>query len=156
MSVASTSNSPARWVVLPHYAFAAFSFVVMSVLLLFSTDAFGGHYFNPKLLTLTHVTVLGWATMLIFGALYQLLPVVLEGRLYSEKLAAYIFVLLASGTVLLACFFWHFWVGTPMQLAAILLFSAFSLFTINGIQTGRKAPRWTIEADFIVTATIWL
>ncbi|MBF9254125.1 hypothetical protein I2I11_12545 [Pontibacter sp. 172403-2] len=156
MPTATASNSPAKWMVLPHYAFAAFSFVVMSVLLLFSTDAFGGHYFNPKLLTITHVTVLGWATMLIFGALYQLLPVVLECRLYSEKLAVYTFGLLATGTVLLACSFWHFWVGTLLQVAAILLFSAFVLFTINIFQTARKAPKWTIEADFIVTASVWL
>ncbi|WP_242920125.1 cytochrome C oxidase subunit I [Pontibacter liquoris] len=156
MAAASTSNSPARWVVLPHYAFAALSFVVLSVLLLFSTDAFGGHYFNPKLLTLTHVTVLGWATMLIFGALYQLLPVLLDCRLYSEKLAIYTFGLLASGTVLLACAFWHFQVGALLQVAAILLFAAFLLFTINVFQTARKAPKWTIEADFIVTASLWL
>ncbi|WP_347160028.1 cytochrome C oxidase subunit I [Pontibacter chitinilyticus] len=156
MPATTASNSPAKWVVLPHYAFAALSFMALSVLLLFSTDAFGGHYFNPKLLTLTHVTVLGWATMLIFGALYQLLPVVLEGRLYSEKLALYTFGLLASGTLLLACAFWHFWVDVPLQLAAILLFLAFVLFTLNVIQTARKAPKWTIEADFIVTSAIWL
>lgn len=156
MAAATSSNSPGKWVVLPHYAFAALAFVALGVLLLFSTDAFGGHYFNPKLLTITHVAALGWATMLIFGALYQLLPVVLEERLYSEKLAMYTFGVLATGTVLLACAFWHFWVGRLMQVAAILLFSAFVLFTINVIQTARKAPKWNIEADFIVTAAIWL
>ncbi|GHA57134.1 cbb3-type cytochrome c oxidase subunit I [Pontibacter akesuensis] len=156
MSTASTSNSPGKWVVLPHYAFAALSFVAMSVLLLFSTDAFGGHYFNPKLLTITHLTVLGWATMLIFGALYQLLPVVLESKLYSEKLAVWTFVLLGVGTMLLACAFWHFWVGLLLQVAAVLLFFSFLLVTINIIQTARKAAKWAVEADFIVTSAVWL
>ena len=156
MSTASVSNSPAKWVVLPHYAFAALAFVVLSVLLLFSTDAFGGHYFHPKLLTLTHVTVLGWATMLIFGALYQLLPVVLDCRLYSEKLAVYTFALLGCGTILLAYSFWFFQVGWTMHVAACFLFVAFLLFNINVIQTARKAPKWIVEADFIVTSAIWL
>ena len=156
MSAATTSSSPAKWVVLPHYAFAAVAFLVLSVLLLFSTDAFSGHYFHPKLLTLTHVAVLGWATMVIFGALYQLLPVVLDCKLYSEKLAVYTFGLLAAGTILLAYSFWYFQVGWTMHVAACCLFVAFILFNINVMQTARTAPHWTIEADFIVTAAIWL
>jgi hypothetical protein len=156
MATASISNSPSKWVVLPHYAFAAGAFLVLSVLLLFSTDAFGGHYFHPKLLTLTHVAVLGWATMVIFGALYQLLPVVLDCKLYSEKLAFYTFGLLGTGTVLLAYSFWNFSLGLVIHLAACCLVASFVLFNINVIQTARKAPKWTIEADFIVTSAIWL
>ncbi|PRY01223.1 hypothetical protein CLV24_1493 [Pontibacter ummariensis] len=156
MSTATLSNSPGKWVVLPHYAFAALAFVALSMLLLFSTDAFGGHYFHPKLLTLTHVAVLGWGTMVIFGALYQLLPVVLEGRLYSERLALLTFGLLGAGTILLAFSFWYFQVGGLMHAAACLLFTSFLLFNVNVIQTARKAPKWTIEADFIVSSAIWL
>ncbi|NEM99097.1 hypothetical protein [Pontibacter burrus] len=156
MSAATTSNSPGKWVVLPHYAFAALAFVALSILLLFSTDAFGGHYFHPKLLTLTHVAALGWATMLIFGALYQLLPVVLECKLYSEKLATIAFGFLGAGTILLAWCFWHFELGYLIHVAACSLVISFTLFTINVIQTARLAPKWTIEADFIVTSAIWL
>ncbi|RNI24135.1 hypothetical protein [Rufibacter latericius] len=156
MSTATASNSPSKWVVLPHYAFAALSFLTLTLLLLFSTDAFGGHYFHPKLLTLTHVAVLGWATMTIFGALYQLLPVVLEGKLYSEKLALWTFGLLGTGTILLAYSFWFFQVGLPMHLAACCLLISFLLFNINILQTARKAPKWTVEADFILTSAAWL
>lgn len=156
MSTATSSNSPGKWVVLPHYAFAALAFVALSILLLFSTDAFGGHYFHPKLLTLTHVATLGWATMLIFGALYQLLPVVLDCKLYSEKLGIVAFGFLGIGTILLAWCFWHFELGYCMHLAACSLVISFILFTINVIQTARLAPKWTIESDFIVTSAIWL
>ncbi|RAU82827.1 hypothetical protein [Pontibacter arcticus] len=156
MSTATSSNSPGKWVVLPHYAFAALAFVALSILLLFSTDAFGGHYFHPKLLTLTHVATLGWATMLIFGALYQLLPVVLDCKLYSEKLGIFAFGFLGIGTILLAWCFWHFELGYSMHLAACSLVISFILFTINVIQTARLAPKWTIESDFIVTSAIWL
>jgi hypothetical protein len=156
MSAATTSNSPSKWLVLPHYAFAAVSFVVLCLLLVFSTDAFGGHYFHPKLLTLTHVAALGWATMIIFGSLYQLLPVVLEVRLYSEKLGTAAFVLLATGTILLSVGFWNFWVGFELQVAAIMLFTSFLLFGYNVVQTARQVKKWGIEADFIVTSVMWL
>ncbi|MBJ6118305.1 hypothetical protein JAO76_08890 [Pontibacter sp. BT310] len=156
MSAATTSNSPGKWVVLPHYAFAALAFVALSILLLFSTDAFGGHYFHPKLLTLTHVAALGWATMLIFGALYQLLPVVLDCKLYSEKLATIAFGFLGIGTIILAWCFWNFELGHVMHIAACSLVISFILFNINVIQTARQAPKWTIESDFIVTSAIWL
>ncbi|MCP2045539.1 hypothetical protein [Pontibacter sp. HSC-36F09] len=156
MSAATVSNSPSKWLVLPHYAFAAVSFVVLCLLLVFSTDAFGGHYFHPKLLTLTHVAALGWATMIIFGSVYQLLPVVLDVRLYSEKLGSWAFALLSTGTILLTISFWNFWVGTTMHIAACLLFISFLLFAYNVVQTARQVKKWGIEADFMVTSVVWL
>lgn len=146
----------AKEVVLPHYAFAALSFLVLTVLLFFSDDALIGHYFHPKLLTLTHVAVLGWATMVIFGSLYQLLPVVLQVPLYSEKLAKLTFYALGAGTILLAYAFWTFSIGLPLHVAACLLVIAFLFFNINLILTTRQTKTWTIEADFILTSGIWL
>ncbi|WP_018479225.1 hypothetical protein [Pontibacter roseus] len=156
MSAATVSNSPSKWLVLPHYAFAAVSFVVLCLLLVFSVDAFGGHYFHPKLLTLTHVAALGWATMIIFGSLYQLLPVVLEVRLYSDRLGMLAFALLSTGTILLSVSFWNFWVGETMHIAACLLFTSFLLFGYNVVQTARQVKKWGVEADFIVTSVVWL
>ncbi|SIR44982.1 hypothetical protein [Pontibacter lucknowensis] len=156
MSAATTSNSPSKWLVLPHYAFAAVTFVVLCLLLVFSTDSFGGHYFHPKLLTMTHVAALGWATMIIFGSVYQLLPVVLEVRLYSDKLGMVAFAMLSTGTILLSIAFWNFWVGTIMHLAACLLFVSFLLFAYNVVQTARQVKKWGVEADFMVTSVVWL
>jgi hypothetical protein len=124
--------------------------------LLFSGDAFGGHYFHPKLLTLTHVAVLGWATMVIFGALYQLLPVVLQVPLYGPRLAQVTFVLLGAGTILLGYAFWTFSVGAVLLVAASLLVGAFLLFNLNLLLTVRQTSRASIEADFICTSGIWL
>src|ERR1035437_1791111 len=83
----TTQKAPPANIVLPHYAFASIAFLVLTVLLFFSADSFIGHYFNPKLLTLTHIVVLGWVTMIIFGSLYQLLPVILNSQLFSNLLA---------------------------------------------------------------------
>ncbi|MDB5261291.1 MAG: hypothetical protein JWQ14_572 [Adhaeribacter sp.] len=151
-----TAKPTAKEVVLPHFAFAAISFLVLAILLFFSDDALIGHYFHPKLLTLTHVAVLGWATMIIFGSLYQLLPVILQVPLYSSKLALFTFGFLGAGTILLAYAFWTFSVGLPLHVASCFLVIAFVLFNINLFLTVRQTKTWTIEADFITTSGIWL
>lgn len=151
-----TQKSPSPAVVLPYYVCGALFFIVLCFLLLFSTDALIGHYFHPKLLAITHIAALGWGTMIIFGALYQLLPVILETPLYSETLAKVNFLLFTSGVICLAWSFWNFYVGIHIQVAAALLLLSFLLFIFNIVYTAFKAPKWEIEADFIVTSSVWL
>lgn len=74
-------------------------------------DAFIGHYFNPKLLGITHLLTLGWVSMVISGALYQLLPVVWEVKLFGERLGSAAFGLLGAGAVAIAVSFWQFRLG---------------------------------------------
>ncbi len=151
-----TQKSPSLGAVVPHYICGAFFFVVLCFLVLFSSDAFIGHYFHPKLLAITHIAALGWGTMMILGALYQLLPVILEAPLFSETLAKITFITFTSGVICLAWAFWNFYVGIHIQVAAILLLLSFSLLLINIVLTTKKTPKWTTEADFIVTSAVWL
>ncbi|MCD6557168.1 MAG: hypothetical protein J7K64_08250, partial [Bacteroidales bacterium] len=83
----STKNAPSPSVVLPHYAAGAIFFIIASVLLIFASHDLANTYIGPKILGLTHIMVLGWVTIIIFGALYQLIPVVMEVKLFSEPLA---------------------------------------------------------------------
>ncbi|MES2285641.1 MAG: cytochrome C oxidase subunit I [Bacteroidota bacterium] len=151
-----TQKSPSLGVVIPHYICGALFFVVLCFLILFSSDAFIGHYFHPKLLAITHIAALGWGTMIILGALYQLLPVILEVPLYSERLAKVTFITFTTGVICLAWAFWNFYVSIHIQVAAILLLLSFSLLVVNIVLTVNKAPKWTTEADFIVTSSVWL
>lgn len=151
-----TAKPTAKAVVLPHFAVAALSFLALAILMFFSGEALVGHYFHPKLLTLTHVAVLGWATMVIFGSLYQLLPVILQVPLYSEKVALFTFGFLTTGTILLAYSFWTFSVGWPLHLASCLVVISFLLFNLNLFLTTRQTKSWFIEADFILTSGLWL
>src|SRR5674476_1641018 len=84
-------------VVLPFYMYAAISFLVATILLFFSSSAFLQHYFHPKTLAITHIMSLCWGTMMILGASHQLVPVLIEGRLYSNALAYLSFLLAALG-----------------------------------------------------------
>lgn len=143
-------------IVVTHYVAAAFCFLVLSGMILFSVKAFTGHYFHPQILAITHMAALGWGTMIILGASYQLIPVVLETDLYSERLAWLSFALFVPGLIALVYSFWVFVPGIHMQCGAILLLLAVVLFTVNVYLTAKKKKQETIQEDFIFSACICL
>ncbi|MDP9041652.1 MAG: cytochrome C oxidase subunit I [Bacteroidota bacterium] len=143
-------------IVVTHYAAAAFCFLILSVMMLFSMKVFTGHYFQPQILAITHMAALGWGTMIIFGASYQLIPVVLETDLYSEKLAWITFALFLPGLIALVYSFWIFVPGIHMQCGALLLLLAVILFTVNVYLTAKKKKQESIQEDFIFSACICL
>jgi len=143
-------------IVVAHYAVAALCFLLLTVMMLFSVKAFAGHYFHPQILAITHMAALGWGTMIIFGAAYQLIPVVLETGLYSEKLAWTSFALFIPGMIALVYSFWVFVPGIHMQCAGLLLFTAIVLFTVNVYLTAKKKSQDSIQEDFIFSACLFL
>lgn len=156
MTPFGTQRAPSATVVMPFYGTAAVAFLVLSVMMVISSGAFTGHFFQPRLLAITHLATLGWGTMIIFGASHQLLPVVMEVYLYSEKLAGWCYVFLLPGVVLLVTAFWTFNSGWVMETGAILILIAVILYVINTYGTARKNTKWSISADCMVTASIWL
>jgi len=156
MQQVASKNAPSPSVVVPHFVFGGIVWLLVTVLIFSSPQAFTQHYFNPMLLSITHLVVLGWISMVIFGALYQLLSVIMEVKLYSEKLAFISFGLLGIGTLLLAISFWNFWLGIPMRMAAVLLLLAVLFFAVNVFRTGNKSPKKSIEKRCIQTAVVWL
>jgi hypothetical protein len=143
-------------IVVTHYVVAALCFLILAVMMLFSVKAFTGHYFHPQILAITHVAALGWGTMIIMGASYQLIPVVLETELYSEKLAWISFSLFLPGVIALVYSFWIFMPGIHMQCGAVLLLTAIILFTINVYLTAKRKKQQTIQEDFILSACLCL
>lgn len=154
----STKNAPSPNVVLPHYAFGAVSFLTAAILLFFAASELTGHYLSPKILSITHVLVLGWITMVIFGALYQLIPVVMEVKLYSEKLAMTTFIMFGIGLITLSTSMWSFNFGRSigMEIGGYLILVSMLLFAINTILSAAQTKRKTIENTFIITAIFWL
>ena len=142
-------------IVILHYITASILFLVICCLVLFSYQSFIGHYFHPKLLAITHITTLGWISMVIIGSLCQLAPVISNSQLFSLKLAQVSYFLLLIGTIMLAYCFWQFNIGYLIQIASCILFSGISLFTLNMYLTTNKADDKYIESDFLVSAVIW-
>jgi len=142
--------------VIPYYLTGAIAFVIVAFLCLLSADSFFGHYFQPRLLAITHIAALGWGSMVIFGALFQFLPVLLEVRLFSEKLSKITFWLMLVGVPILAYSFWTFSIGITLQISSLIIILAILLFGINIYKTAKQTAKWNIAADFIVTSLGWL
>ena len=154
----STKNAPSPMVVLPHYAIGSIAFIIASIMLFFTAGDLSLSYVGPKILSIIHILILGWVMMIIFGALYQLIPVVMEIKLYSEGLAYASLVTLTIGTILMAWGFWDTYtvptvskhIGGTFVLLSVLL------FVYNVLMSALKTVNKTIENKFIVTAAFWL
>ncbi len=154
----STKNAPSPNVVLPHYAFGAIAFLVASVLLFFTAGDIINSYLGGRILGVAHILILGWITMIIFGALYQLIPVVMEVRLFSEILAHISLYSLILGTIFLYWSFWDSYISTDlsMEIGGTAIFISVILFVVNALMSAQKTKQKTIENTFIITSAFWL
>lgn len=152
----STSHAPKKYAVLPFYATAAFFFLVLSVLMFFAAERFQEHYFQGQTLALVHAAALGWGTMIIFGAAYQLLPVICEQNLYSSRIAFFSYFCLLFGSTFLIISFWIFNTGIVMILGGLLVLMAAILYFINVIKTTQIQKDTSIEIVFLFSSACWL
>lgn len=143
-------------VVLPFYLYAAISFIVASIFLLLSSNTFLAHYFQPHILAITHIMALGWGTMIILGASHQLVPVLIEGELYSYKLAHLSFILSAIGIPLLVYGFYVFDMGTPAKWGGRLVLLSILCYLINIGYSISKSKKENVHAVYVFTSVIWL
>lgn len=143
-------------VVLPFYVYGALSFLLACVLLLINTSIIHQHYFHPETLAITHLMALGWGTMIILGASHQLLPVLIEGKLSSVRLARWSFIFAAGGIPLLVTGFYFFNTGWLMQSGAVLVNAAIICYIVNVIMSIFESKEQNVHAWFIATASLWL
>ncbi len=154
-SVVSAYAPPFR-IVAKYFIAAMISFVVLNLLLLLNYSSINGHHFQPKILSINHIATLGWITMIIFGAMFQLVPVVLETKLFSEKLAEIQFWIYLPGVIGLVYCFWVFDTGISLTLSAILLNLAMFIFSFNIILTMKSVKKWNITAWYLAAAIFYL
>ncbi len=143
-------------IVLPFYLYAGLSLLAATILLIFSTPAFLQHYFHPHTLAITHIMALGWGTMMILGASHQLVPVLIEGKLYSNTLAYLSFFCAGIGIPLLVIGFYQFDFGWPTQTGAILINVAILFYLVNIAISMAKSKNENVHAVFVFTGTLWL
>ena len=144
-------------VVLPFYLYAALGFLCGTILLWLGTDFVGLHHFNPHTLAITHTMALGWGTMIIFGASHQLLPVLIEGKLYSDVMAYLTFGFAAVGIPGLIFSFYVFDVGLPMHIGGLLINIAVLFYVINVCCSAfRQHNKRNVHSWYVITAALWL
>ncbi|UYQ71183.1 hypothetical protein OF122_14150 [Pelagibacterium flavum] len=109
----------------------------------------------PQTLVVVHMLALGWLSMLMWGALFQFVPVLVNAPLQGENTSLAVLGLLVVGTVLLVSGFAHM-AGTdylsPVLLpaGAFLLCSGFSLGIYGIVLTILRASSVPVSAGFVV------
>ena len=156
MAEINIGKAPGNKAVLPFYATGAVAFLVLCIVMLCTPQSFTQHYFTPHLLTIVHIAALGWGTMVIFGAAHQLLPVICEQDLYSEKMASASWYTLTAGIILLTWKFWNLDVGWMMITGGSLIVFSVLLFVINVWKTTQICTRYTAQKLLITGSAFWL
>lgn len=147
---------PPSSIILPFYATGAVAFFILCLLMVWSPESLLMHYFNPHLLTMVHTAALGWGTMVIFGASYQLLPVISEHSIKSNNLAIVSWYFLLAGALILAWSFWNLTTGWLMITGGSLVVVAAMLYLINVVLTGSLSQQANNQRYFLVSSACWL
>lgn len=156
MSTINIGKHPSNAAILPFYATGALFFLTLTVVMLSTPETFTQHYFSPHMLTIVHLAALGWGTMVIFGAFYQLLPVIFEQDLYSEKMASFSWYTLTLGVTLLTWKFWTLEVGWIMIFGGSLIVFSVILLVINTLKTAGFQIWQQVQKLFLLSSVIWL
>ena len=156
MSVLNSNNAPDASVVKPHFIFSSLSLLILSFMIILADSSSLDAYFNTKIVAITHMAVLGWAIMIVFGALYQLIPVVFETSLFSENLAKFTFWISSFSVLFLTYSFWVGAYATLLPYAASLMFISLLLFIINILLSYKNSKLKNNSSKFVITAVLWL
>jgi hypothetical protein len=147
--------SPSYKLVRKYFIASIFGFIVLTFLMFLNADSFKGYHFQPVLLGLTHIATLGWITMIVFGAMFQLVPVVLQVKLFSEKLAEVQFWIFLFGLIGMVISFFRFNTFL-LTIFASLVSLAILLFIFNTTASMMKVKEWNITATYIAAALFYL
>lgn len=113
------------------------------------------YHYNQYVVSVTHLFVLGWLCTIVMGAMYQLVPVALETKLYSEKLAWWQYAFHTVGWLGMV---WMFRVWNMQQVGhfGCVLGVGVGFFVYNIARTLKRVPKWNVTATAVTAALVWI
>lgn len=129
-------------------------FYLLSVIFLFFFSADNLSMLDTKVLSLVHLFLLGFVMMIIFGAMAQLVPVVLEVGHFGVELFYAIWPLLSIGTVMMALGFMSYPALLPFGGTVVLI--AMMIFVMEIFLTIRKVKKFNLVISSMLMANIFL
>ena len=134
----STDFAPPFKLIAPYFILGVFSFIV-SVFMLYGVDIDNIFQTSPQTIAWVHLFLLGFVMMVIFGAMAQLVPVVLEVGHFAVDLYYAIYPLLLIGSFTMSYGFLYapavLPYGGTVVLISLLIFVAETFMTINKVKT---------------------
>jgi hypothetical protein len=153
--MAKTSRTPSPMLPLGFLATAAVAFGLAGLALPWVAEDLTVHYYHPRILALTHTVTLGWITLTILGASYQLVPVVLERSVWSERLGSWALALTGLGVVgVVGHMAIASWSG--LVWGAGLLAAGVAAHVTNIARTLRGLERWSFTAAMLAMGLLGL
>ncbi len=149
----STDFAPPFKLIVPYFLLGML-FYLGSIMYLFGIDVSNLSQFSPTTLSLIHIFLLGFVMMIIFGAMAQLVPVVLEVGHFAVELYYVIYPLLAIGTLLMGFGF----VFSPVLLpfGGVIVLIAMGIFLFETLMTIQKVKKLNFVMKTVLIANIFL
>ncbi|HTY80809.1 MAG TPA: hypothetical protein VMI34_23495 [Candidatus Bathyarchaeia archaeon] len=139
------TRAPATMLPLSYLMAAAVAFLLACAGAASLAGPLTAHYYQPRVVALAHTVTLGWISLSIMGASYQLIPVVLERTMWSERLGRWQLGMLLTGIAgMVTHFFIGRWPGLLMAAAMVALGAGMHL--VNVAMTLRGLGRFSFTA----------
>jgi hypothetical protein len=113
------------------------------------------YHYSPNAVAITHLFVLGWLCSIVMGAMYQLVPVALETKLYSERLVLPQWLLHVAGLTGMVLAF-HAWNMKLVGYFGSIFAAGICLFIYNIVRTLLRIPKWNVVALSVASALAWV
>lgn len=149
----STDFAPPFKLILPYFLIGIFAYLA-SIVLLFFFHLESLNPFEPLLLSWIHLYLLGFVMMVIFGAMAQLIPVVLEIGHFAIALYYVIYPLLTIGVLMMVAGF--YWFPMLLSFGGTVSFVAFAIFLLETFMTILKIKKINFVMFSVIMANIFL
>jgi len=149
----SQDFAPPFKLIAPYFIIGMFCFV-FSILLLFGFNIEALTTMNNTTLSWVHIFLLGFVMMIIFGAMAQLVPVVLEVGHFAVELYYIIYPLLLIGTLLMGYGF----LNAPALLpyGGIIVLISLMIFVLETFLTIKKVKKLNLVMVSVLLANTFL
>ncbi len=127
---------------------------IFSALLMFGFDANAIFTKDLGVLAFVHLFLLGFVMMAIFGAMAQLVPVVLEVEHFAVELYYVVYPLLLIGTFLMVSGFYFY--PVLLSFGGLVAFIAFGIFMFETFATLSKVKKLNFVSTTVLVANIFL
>lgn len=148
-------NAPSTRLPMGFFLFALVALAAGAVWLVAEPQAFAEYHYRPHTVAMAHLFILGFILSVVMGATYQMVPVALQTKLFSERLAQWQWGLHAIGAIGMVVSF-YIWNLKQVGHFGSLEFVAMLLFVYNIVRTLRHAHQPDVVAKFIALAMLWL
>jgi hypothetical protein len=129
-------------------------FYILSAFYIFSFTSDDLYFSNPSVISFTHLFLLGFIMMTIFGAMAQLVPVVLEVGHFGVELFYAIWPLLLIGTVLMV--FGFLYSAALLPYGGVVVLTSMMIFVMEIFMTISKVEKLNLVMSSVLISNTFL